>query len=180
MFSLRSHHKRQKIRWGGHTAEDSPSLGPRFPSCEIRSQDSWSAWNRELLGGFYSNNFWDAKSEADMELDNSVISRPDRSIDTESLPRSTLFFRIDLWFTYYLHLFASFSGFVLTVFLHAAIAHRRSRYRNCLNEDGPKARPSQVRLRGAVVLFFSAGKNETFQKTVGLEMVGGNPEFCPE
>jgi len=175
MFSLRSHHKRQKIRWGGHTAEDSPSLGPRFPSCEIRSQDSWSAWNREPLGWFYSNNFWDAKSEADMELDKSVISRPARSIDPESLLRSTLFFRIDLWFTYHLHLFASFR-----VFLHAAIAYWRSRYRNCLNEDGPKARPSQVRLRDAVVLFFSARKNETFQKTVGLEMFGGNPEFCPE
>ena len=26
MFSLRSHHKRQKIWWGGHTAEDSLSL----------------------------------------------------------------------------------------------------------------------------------------------------------
>ena len=95
-----------------------------------------------------------------MELDNSVISRPDRSIDPESLPRSTLFFRIDLWFTYYLHLFASFSGLVLTVFLHAAIAYWRSRYRKCLNEDGPKARPSQVRLRDAVValFFFSSEK----------------------
>lgn len=154
---------------------------PRFPSCEIRSQDFWSAWNRELLGGFYSNNFWDAKSEADMELDKSVISRPDRSIDPESLLRSTLFFRIDLWFIYHLHLFASFSGFVLTVFFSMPPLHtgasgtETASMKMALRLDPPRCGWGML-----WCFFFSARKNETFQKTVGLEMFGGNPEFCPE